>query len=414
MRCGPSSCTRAMNGHLVEEHCVTGSDRWFGERPVREELGDRRIDLGIRLQRIVFWSDYVVDTPWHEVEARAVEAAVIERGPDVERADGAVELSVLVPTETGSFPVRSPNDDPIRGGNRRLLEVVPDDAEEARGLIRARQFRDHRVNLDRSRQADDAERVRVQVGPHACYRLTVEQLTDDETPVVMQGTRNTSARQVTRLDFGDTAYIRELVLNRTGRIARVVSVGGDPGCTYGRPVRDGCGRENQGVKRGHADDVPGPHSDFPLTSEPPAHTCSRYSSQAPHALARVISTIKSKVADRPLRLNLSSQHCRGGPIVGARRGLRRELPRALQVGAHRPARPWRGLDHVEFATLSYIDWFNHRRLHGQITDGPGYTTPAAYEADHYRQQVTADPAVTQLAPASTEPGAVHGHARGPA
>jgi putative transposase len=56
--------------------------------------------------------------------------------------------------------------------------------------------------------------------------------------------------------------------------------------------------------------------------------------------------------------------------------------------------PWRGLDDVEFATLSYLDWFNHRRLHGQITDGPGYITPAAYEADHYHQVIT-DAAVTQ-------------------
>jgi putative transposase len=23
---------------------------------------------------------------------------------------------------------------------------------------------------------------------------------------------------------------------------------------------------------------------------------------------------------------------------------------------------WRGLDDVEFATLEYVDWFNHRRL----------------------------------------------------
>jgi putative transposase len=57
--------------------------------------------------------------------------------------------------------------------------------------------------------------------------------------------------------------------------------------------------------------------------------------------------------------------------------------------------PWRGLDDMEFATLSHIDWFNHLRLHGPITDGPGSTTPAAYEADHYPQQVIADPAVTQ-------------------
>ena len=49
-----------------------------------------------------------------------------------------------------------------------------------------------------------------------------------------------------------------------------------------------------------------------------------------------------------------------------------------------PKGPWAGLADVEFATLEYVDWFNHRRLHGEITDGPGYTTPAAHEADYYR------------------------------
>jgi putative transposase len=57
--------------------------------------------------------------------------------------------------------------------------------------------------------------------------------------------------------------------------------------------------------------------------------------------------------------------------------------------------PWRGLDDVEFATLGYVDWFNHRRLHGEITDGPGYTTPAAHEAGHYRQTVVAGEPATQ-------------------
>jgi len=55
--------------------------------------------------------------------------------------------------------------------------------------------------------------------------------------------------------------------------------------------------------------------------------------------------------------------------------------------------PWRGLDDVEYATLAYVDWFNHRRLHGQIT--AGYATPAAFEADHYRQPVAANQAATQ-------------------
>jgi putative transposase len=57
--------------------------------------------------------------------------------------------------------------------------------------------------------------------------------------------------------------------------------------------------------------------------------------------------------------------------------------------------PWRGLDDVEFATLEYVDWFNHRRLHGHIEPGPGFTTPAAFEAAYYRQPVPADPAGTQ-------------------
>lgn len=57
--------------------------------------------------------------------------------------------------------------------------------------------------------------------------------------------------------------------------------------------------------------------------------------------------------------------------------------------------PWRGLDHVEFATLEYVDWFNHRRRHSEITNDSSYTTPAGHEATYYRQTVTAEQAVTQ-------------------
>jgi putative transposase len=28
--------------------------------------------------------------------------------------------------------------------------------------------------------------------------------------------------------------------------------------------------------------------------------------------------------------------------------------------------PWKNADDVEWATLTYIDWFNNRRLHGEI------------------------------------------------
>ena len=60
-----------------------------------------------------------------------------------------------------------------------------------------------------------------------------------------------------------------------------------------------------------------------------------------------------------------------------------------------PRGPWTGLDDVEYATLGYIDWFNHRRLHGEITDDNSYATPAEFEATYYRQEAPAQEAVTQ-------------------
>ena len=53
--------------------------------------------------------------------------------------------------------------------------------------------------------------------------------------------------------------------------------------------------------------------------------------------------------------------------------------------------PWRGLDDLELATLEWVDWFNHRRLFGQL----GHIPPAEYEHLHYRQHVPAKVARTQ-------------------
>ena len=57
--------------------------------------------------------------------------------------------------------------------------------------------------------------------------------------------------------------------------------------------------------------------------------------------------------------------------------------------------PWTGLDDVEFATMSYVDWFNQRRLHGGITADAGYSTPAEHEANYYRQNRPVPEPVTQ-------------------
>jgi putative transposase len=48
--------------------------------------------------------------------------------------------------------------------------------------------------------------------------------------------------------------------------------------------------------------------------------------------------------------------------------------------------PWRGIDDLEMATVEYIDWYNNRRLHGEL----GHVPPAEHEALHaMTQPVTA-------------------------
>ena len=41
--------------------------------------------------------------------------------------------------------------------------------------------------------------------------------------------------------------------------------------------------------------------------------------------------------------------------------------------------PWRKVDQVEIETLEYVDWFNYRRLHGEI----GHVPPAEFEETFY-------------------------------
>jgi putative transposase len=44
--------------------------------------------------------------------------------------------------------------------------------------------------------------------------------------------------------------------------------------------------------------------------------------------------------------------------------------------------PWRGLDEVEYATLEWVDWFNHRRLLAPI----GHVPPAEFEAAYHQRE----------------------------
>lgn len=60
-------------------------------------------------------------------------------------------------------------------------------------------------------------------------------------------------------------------------------------------------------------------------------------------------------------------------------------PRRRRIG------PWRGIDDLEIATAEWVDWYNQRRLHGEL----GHVPPAEYEADYWAE------ATEQPTPADT-------------
>ena len=49
--------------------------------------------------------------------------------------------------------------------------------------------------------------------------------------------------------------------------------------------------------------------------------------------------------------------------------------------AMRPIGGWKGIGDVEIAVAEYVDWYNHRRLHGEI----GHVPPAEYETTYWAQ-----------------------------
>ena len=55
--------------------------------------------------------------------------------------------------------------------------------------------------------------------------------------------------------------------------------------------------------------------------------------------------------------------------------------------------PWKSIDDLEIATAEYIDWFNHRRLHGEI----GMIPPVELEDTYYHNQTAPAPAEAALA-----------------
>ena len=57
------------------------------------------------------------------------------------------------------------------------------------------------------------------------------------------------------------------------------------------------------------------------------------------------------------------------------------------------------IDDLEIAVAEYIDWFNHRRLHGEI----GLVPPVEFEAQHHHTTPAQHPAPREI-PVSIKPG----------
>ncbi|MFE9688021.1 integrase core domain-containing protein [Streptomyces sp. NPDC006285] len=76
-----------------------------------------------------------------------------------------------------------------------------------------------------------------------------------------------------------------------------------------------------------------------------------------------------------------NEHCSDNALMESTTGL-------FKTELIKPRHPWKTLSQVELATAEWIDWYCHRRLHGEI----GHIPPVEYETNYYL--ATAEPQVT--------------------
>ena len=69
---------------------------------------------------------------------------------------------------------------------------------------------------------------------------------------------------------------------------------------------------------------------------------------------------------------------------------------AMRADRRLPQRALQDLADIEYATAGWVDWYNHRRLHGSL----GMLTPTEFEQTHYAAQ---QPLSTPTLEAATNP-----------
>jgi transposase InsO family protein len=119
-----------------------------------------------------------------------------------------------------------------------------------------------------------------------------------------------------------------------------------------------------------------------------AHTFVRYRIAASRG-SDVLQTVLGETFAGVLGTIAPSVGSRGDSYDSSNRSLASSKRRVIQRKG-----PWRTLEAVEFATLTWVDWFNTRRLLSPI----GYVPPAEYEAHYYNELATRGDARRQLNP----------------
>jgi putative transposase len=54
--------------------------------------------------------------------------------------------------------------------------------------------------------------------------------------------------------------------------------------------------------------------------------------------------------------------------------------------------PWRNIEHVQWATLNYVEWFNNWRIHESLD----YVPPVEFEDHYYHSNVSESLAVLEM------------------
>lgn len=114
---------------------------------------------------------------------------------------------------------------------------------------------------------------------------------------------------------------------------------------------------------------------------------------------RLDGLIHHSDAGSPVHRDPLHRHPRRSRRPALRRLRRRQLRQRPSRVHHRPdqsradppTRPWRTIEQLEYALFEYIDWWNQRRLHGEIA----MRTPTEAEAAHYAQSSLLTEAATQ-------------------